>query len=117
MKSGAYPAAVCALAIALLLGVPGSRAWAGKSAAVHAGQPFELSEEKLVSVQEMKELVARGPDKGGYLLVDSRSSDAYAAGHIPGAVSIPYPRLEKMREQVLPGNKDARIIFYCGGSD
>jgi hypothetical protein len=78
-------------------------------------QPFKLPEEKLVSVEEMKKLVAQGPEKGGYLLVDSRPATGYMEGHIPGAVSIPFPALQKQKEAVLPADKNSRIIFYCGG--
>jgi hypothetical protein len=78
-------------------------------------QPFKLPEEKLVSVEEMKALVAQGPEKGGYLLVDSRPASGYMEGHIPGAVSIPFPALQKQKEAVLPADKNTRVIFYCGG--
>jgi hypothetical protein len=78
-------------------------------------KPFNLPEEKLVSVDEMKKLVLAGPKKGSYQLVDSRPPAAYKSGHLPGAISIPFPKLNKMRESVLPQNKDALIIFYCGG--
>jgi len=78
-------------------------------------KPFKLPEEKLISLDEMKKLAIEGPEKGRFLLVDSRPSDAYNSGHLPGAVSIPFPKLNKMRESVLPEDKDALIIFYCGG--
>jgi len=85
------------------------------AASISVKQPFKLPEEKLVSVEEMKALVAQGPQKGGYLLVDSRPATGYQEGHIPGAVSIPFPALQKQKEAVLPADKNSRIIFYCGG--
>jgi len=78
-------------------------------------KPFKLPDEKLISVDELKKLVLAGPEKGGYLLVDSRPPDAYNSGHLPGAVSIPYPKLNKMKDGALPPDKNAQIIFYCGG--
>jgi hypothetical protein len=78
-------------------------------------EPFELPEDKLVSVEEMKRLVGLGPEKGGYLLVDARPPSAYQGGHLPGAVSIPYPALQEKKEAVLPVDKDLQLIFYCGG--
>lgn len=47
---------------------------------------------------------------GAVFWVDLRSADDYAAGHVPGAVNIPYG---KMGENwgVLPANK--QIIFQC----
>lgn len=83
--------------------------------AVSFKQAFKLPEEMLVSTGEMMMLVAKGPEEGGFLLVDSRPPGAYASGHIPGAVSIPYPALDKKREALLPGDRDKKIIFYCGG--
>jgi hypothetical protein len=75
--------------------------------------PFEIPEEKLVSAGEMQEMVNKGLE--GVLLIDSRPPAAYASGHVPGAKNLPYPKLNKMRERVLPADKDAYIVFYCGG--
>jgi rhodanese-related sulfurtransferase len=63
----------------------------------------------------MKALTAQGPEKGGYHLVDSRPATAYMEGHIPGAVNIPFPALQKQKEAVLPADKNTQVIFYCGG--
>jgi ArsR family transcriptional regulator len=45
-------------------------------------------------------------------LLDVRPAREYAEGHLPGAVSIPFPELEA-RIQELP--KDRLIIAYCRG--
>ncbi len=68
-----------------------------------------------ISNDEVAKLVALGPEKGNYLLVDSRPPARYEEGHVPTAVSIPVPRLEKTKEALLPANKDTLLIFYCGG--
>lgn len=49
------------------------------------------------------------------LLIDLRSRQAYLAGHIRGAVHIPYGSLAASK-RYLP--EDAELIFYCerGGS-
>lgn len=60
-------------------------------------------------------LVALGPEKGQYLLVDSRPAKPYDEGHVPSAVSIPTPKLKKEGESLLPANKDLALVFYCGG--
>ncbi|WP_052465024.1 rhodanese-like domain-containing protein [Geoalkalibacter subterraneus] len=70
---------------------------------------------KEISTEEVARLVAQGPAKGGYYLVDSRPAQRYAEGHIPTAVSIPVPRLEKTGAMLLPEDKDRLLIFYCGG--
>jgi rhodanese-related sulfurtransferase len=49
------------------------------------------------------------------MLIDSRPfKPKYVKGHIPMAVSIPDTQFDKMLE-TLPKNKDALLIFYCGG--
>lgn len=50
--------------------------------------------------------------EGSAILVDVRPRQEYAAGHIAGAVSIPYDEIEgRLRE--LPRDKD--IVAYCRG--
>ena len=50
------------------------------------------------------------------MIIDARPKRAkYDKGHIPGAVSIPDSKFDKMTEQ-LPKDKDALLIFYCGGA-
>lgn len=60
-------------------------------------------------------LVALGPEKGQYLLVDARPAKAYDEGHIPASVSIPLAKLKKEGETLFPANKDLALVFYCGG--
>ena len=49
------------------------------------------------------------------MIIDARPKRAkYDKGHIPGAVSIPDSKFDKMTAQ-LPAKKDALLIFYCGG--
>ena len=50
------------------------------------------------------------------MIIDARPKRAkYDKGHIPGAVSIPDSKFDKMTAQ-LTASKDAVLIFYCGGS-
>jgi len=50
-------------------------------------------------------------DRGGTLFVDIRSASAYEAGHIPGALHVPYDAPVERLRQVLAF--DGRIIAYC----
>jgi len=68
-----------------------------------------------MSPDELAGLVARGPEKGGYFLVDARPAGRYAGGHVPTAVSIPVKKLESQGAALLPKDKDFPLIFYCGG--
>jgi len=82
--------------------------------AVSVKQPAIVPEEKLVKVDEMARLVALGPEKGNFVLVDSRPASRYLEGHIPGAISIPDPEFEKHVDK-LPKDMNKLLIFYCAG--
>lgn len=49
------------------------------------------------------------------MLIDARPfKPKYIKGHIPMAVSIPHSKFDKMIDK-LPKDKDALLIYYCGG--
>jgi len=52
--------------------------------------------------------------KFDFVLLDTRGREAFAAGHIPGAVCAPMDELAKVAA-VLP--KDKEIVTYCWGHD
>ncbi|WP_341773146.1 metalloregulator ArsR/SmtB family transcription factor [Burkholderia anthina] len=60
-----------------------------------------------VSIEELIDRLDHGA-----LVLDVRSPEDYAAGHIPGALHIPTEELER-RLAELPRQRD--IIAYCGG--
>jgi rhodanese-related sulfurtransferase len=98
--------------IAVTFTGPESRAVATQ---VAVKQPYKVAADKLVSLERMKELVAKGPGPGKALLVDSRPPPMYAEGHIPGAVSLPYGAFKEKAAAVLPADKGALVVFYCAG--
>jgi rhodanese-related sulfurtransferase len=55
--------------------------------------------------------VAAG-DLDGVVLVDVRSAEAYAAGHVPGAVSLPHARIDAASAAALP---EGTVVVYCWG--
>lgn len=61
-----------------------------------------------VTAQQAKAMI----DKGGYLVVDVREPEEYAAERIPGAVSIPRGLLEFTIESKAK-DRAAPIIVYC----
>lgn len=48
----------------------------------------------------------------GVLLLDVRTPEEYAAGHIPDSQLLPYDQL-KTRTDELPADKTTPIIVYC----
>jgi hypothetical protein len=51
-------------------------------------------------------------DRGEAVIVDVRSPDAFAAGHIPGALNVPGSQVEARAAEI---RKMGRLpILYCG---
>lgn len=48
----------------------------------------------------------------GYIILDVRTEEEYAQGHVPGAILLPDYEIETRAEEVLP-NKDQLILVYC----
>ena len=67
---------------------------------------------KIVDTEFVSQVV-EGKEKG--LVVDSRPArKKYDMGHIPGSINIPFSAFAKMTDK-LPKDKDALLVFYCGG--
>lgn len=55
------------------------------------------------------------PQPEGVMIVDSRPyKPKYMNGHIPTAISMPFSQFDEMVAK-LPEDKNALLIFYCGG--
>jgi len=58
---------------------------------------------------------AKMPKPKNVMIIDSRPfKPKYIAGYIPTAVSIPTSQFDKMTDK-LPADKNATLVFYCGG--
>jgi rhodanese-related sulfurtransferase len=49
----------------------------------------------------------------GFVLVDVRSHELYARGHVPGAVSIPHGKL--IASRLAEYSPDTLFVVYCAG--
>lgn len=67
-----------------------------------------------ISRGEVEKLVEGEPQAGTYRLIDVRADSAYFAGHIPGAVSIPWQELNE-RSDELSSDQATPLIFYGDG--
>jgi 3-mercaptopyruvate sulfurtransferase SseA len=72
------------------------------------GQSKDTIEPERISLEDFKNLFDSQAD---IVIVDTRSLESYEAGHIPGAISMPYPDEIRARNQELP--RDKTIILYC----
>ena len=73
-----------------------------------------VPENQLIEVRELAKLIALGPQKGNYTLADSRPAGGFMKGHIPTAISLPFPKMQEITDK-LPKDKNQLLIFYCEG--
>jgi len=76
--------------------------------------PIKIAQEKLIMYPAVQKLVAAGPEKGGYTLIDSRPLPRFQEGTIPTAANLPYPAFDKLLDR-LPKEKDRLLVFFCQG--
>jgi rhodanese-related sulfurtransferase len=48
-----------------------------------------------------------------FVLIDVRSPELYAKGHVPGAINIPHGKIIESRMNEYP--KDTIFVVYCAG--
>lgn len=93
-------AAAAALALAAALSACNSAVPPASDAAAKAGTVATISPADLGA------LIARG----GAILVDVRTPEEFAAGHLPGAVNLP---VESFDPAALPRAEGKETILYC----
>src|SRR6266849_4488745 len=49
----------------------------------------------------------------GFVVLDARTIESYSKGHVPGAISFPYRKIDSTTVSPLPRNKV--IVTYCDG--
>jgi len=74
----------------------------------------EKEDEKMIKYKQItpdmaKEIMDSGEE---YTLLDVREQDEYDAGHIPGAILIPYTEIGDKAQDILT-DKSALILVYC----
>lgn len=60
---------------------------------------------------DVHDAVSRGV--ADFVLLDVRSPEAFAAGHLPGAVNLPHGRI--VDRNLVAFAADARFVTYCNG--
>lgn len=74
----------------------------------------------VITVDEVKALVAKGPESGNYLMFDSRPASRFHSGTIPTSLMLPSGEMEKLDKEgkshpLLGQDKNKLLIFWCGG--
>jgi len=117
------------LAVALLAGCetgPQVKSEAPAQQTVAAAKPVKPAGPVLpkgvtvITTEELKALVDKGPDAGSYLLFDSRPAGRFHAATIPTSQSLPDTEMVKLDQEGkvatrLGDNKNKLLIFWCGG--
>ena len=62
-----------------------------------------------ITAEDAKKIMDSSDD---YIILDVREQDEFDAGHIPGAILLPYTEIENKAEEMLP-DKDKQILVYC----
>lgn len=73
------------------------------SAAACAAPPKEVAAQELLQRQSVGEKI---------LVIDARSPEEFAAGHVPGAINLPHDRITGS-EPVLKDWKQKPVVIYC----
>ena len=62
-----------------------------------------------ITAEDAKKIMDSGEE---HIILDVREQDEYDAGHIPGAILLPYTEIENKAEEMIP-DKDKQILVYC----
>jgi rhodanese-related sulfurtransferase len=63
-----------------------------------------------IDAWDLKVALERGDN---VIVIDARSPEAFAAGHIPGAVSLPHRTMSEATTAAL--DRSALVVTYCDG--
>jgi len=76
--------------------------------------PVKIDPANLIDYAGVAKLVAEGPAKANYTLIDSRPLVRFQEGAIPTAIHLPFIGFDKSVDR-LPKDKGQLTVFYCGG--
>lgn len=87
---------------------------------VKSGLPALPKGSTVITTEQLKALVDKGPEAGKYLLFDSRPASRFHAGTIPTSLMLPSGEQEKLDKEgkahpLLGEDKNKTLIFFCGG--
>lgn len=57
----------------------------------------------------------RAGDAAGFVVVDTRSEEAFVKAHVPGAVHLPYAAMDEATAAHFLPDKDRVAVCYCWG--
>ena len=81
----------------------------GNSESENTLPPEIVNEYEQITAEKAKELM---DSETGYVIIDARTEEEYAEGHIEGAILIPEYEIAQRAESELP-DKNQLILVYC----
>jgi rhodanese-related sulfurtransferase len=69
--------------------------------------------DKLAYEIDSSDLYSLKQDGGNVIVIDTRSPELYAAGHVPGAINLPHRLMTS--ESTAHLDRSALIVTYCNG--
>jgi rhodanese-related sulfurtransferase len=99
------PALAVALAVALAACAPRSTAHQAEAAASQAGEP------SAPAPGVVDPATAAALARAGARVVDVRTAQEYAAGHVPAALNVPFDRIAEQAAEI--GGPGTPIVVYC----
>lgn len=76
--------------------------------------PAKIDPAHLIDYAGVAKLVAEGPAKANYTLIDSRPLVRFQEGTISTAIHLPFIGFDKFVDR-LPKDKNQLTVFFCGG--
>jgi rhodanese-related sulfurtransferase len=102
---------VLSIVIGAFLAACGGERPASEEASGPPRAPTPATEARLVTPEEARTLVEWPP---GVLVVDVRTAEEYAAGHLPGARRVQLDEIEAAIDAgEFPATPDAPLLVYC----
>jgi hypothetical protein len=68
--------------------------------------------DRLVTLADFQRMAG----EGGTIILDARSADAYAAGHIDGAINLPFTDFTDQSLREALSDPNVRILIYCNNN-
>lgn len=94
--------------------------WRPEAIACHEGElllagegyQYQLLDTEAVRQDRIQPEAAREKQRNGAVIIDVRSAEDYAAGHIAGSISLPVDQVAAKLPALLP-DRATEILFYC----
>jgi phage shock protein E len=76
------------------------------------GEVERYREGRLVTFEQFERMA----DEPNTIVLDARSADAYARGHIDGAINLPFTDFTDAALREALGDRNVRILIYCNNN-